>query len=48
MQRVQEMLRPYTVQDFISDGNPVDYKDLQRLEKIWDSYHNRRLFNNCY
>ena len=48
MQRVQEMLKPYTMEDFINDANPVDYKDVQRLEKIWDNYQNRRLFNSCY
>ena len=48
MQRVQEMFKPYTMEDFISDANPVDHKDLQRLEKVWESYQNRRLFNTCY
>jgi hypothetical protein len=48
MQRVQEMLKPYTMEDFINDANPVDHKDVQRLEKIWDNYQNRRLFNSCY
>ena len=48
MQRVQEMLKPYTMEDFISDGNPQDHKDVQRLEKIWFDYQNRRFFNNCY
>jgi hypothetical protein len=48
MQRVQEMLKPYTMEDFINDANPVDHKDVQRLEKVWLDYQNRRFFNTCY
>lgn len=48
MQRVSEMFKPYTIEDFMNDAQPVDHKDVQRLEKIWDSYQSRKLFNNCY
>jgi hypothetical protein len=48
MQRVQEMFRPYTIDDFMNDAQPVDHKDIQRLEKIWNDYQSRRLFNTCY
>jgi len=48
MKRVQECFRPYTLNDFITDGNPQDHKDIQRLEKIWADYQSRRLFNSCY
>jgi hypothetical protein len=48
MRRVQECFRPYTLNDFITDGNPQDHKDIQRLEKIWADYQSRRLFNSCY
>ena len=34
MQRVRDMLKPYTLEDFITDGDPKDHKDIQRLEKI--------------
>lgn len=48
MQRVRDMFKPYTLEDFISDADPKDHKDLQRLEKVWQDYHDRKLFNNCY
>lgn len=48
MQRVQELLRPYTLEDFINEANPKDHKDVQRLEKLWSDYQSRKLFNNCY
>lgn len=48
MNRVQEVFKPYTMDDFMNDANPQDHADLQRLEKIWNDYQSRRLFNNCY
>jgi hypothetical protein len=48
MQRLQDMFKPYTLEDFISDADPKDYKDIQRLEAVWNSYQERKLFNNCY
>ena len=48
MKRVQEMFKPYTLDQFIKDGNPQDHKDVQRLEKIWEAYQDKRLFNTCY
>jgi hypothetical protein len=48
MQRVRDMFKPYTLEDFIHDAQPVDHKDLQRLEKVWQDYADRKLFNNCY
>ena len=48
MQRLQDMLKPYTLEDFISDSDPKDYKDIQRLEAVWNNYQERKLFNNCY
>jgi hypothetical protein len=48
MQRVRDIFKPYTLEDFISDADPKDHKDIQRLEKIWNSYQERKLFNNCY
>ena len=48
MQRLQDMFKPYTLEDFISDADPKDYKDIQRLEKVWHDYQDRQLFNTCY
>lgn len=48
MQRLQDMLKPYTLEDFIEDSDPKDYKDIQRLEEQWNNYRNRKFFNNCY
>mgnify|MGYP000019447356 FL=1 len=48
MQRVRDMFKPYTLEDFISESDPKDYKDIQRLEAVWQNYQERKLFNNCY
>lgn len=48
VQRIQEMFKPYTIDEFMNDAKPVDHKDVQRLEKIWQAYQDRKLFNNCY
>lgn len=48
MQRVRDMFKPYTLEDFISEADPKDHKDIQRLEKVWQEYRERKLFNNCY
>ena len=48
MQRVRDMFKPYTLEDFMEDAQPVDYKDVQRLEKIWQDYQTKRLFNSGY
>ena len=48
MKRVKELFKPYTLDEFIKDGNPQDHGDVQRLEKIWQDYQSKRLFNTCY
>ena len=48
MKRVKEMFEPYTLDQFIQDGNPQDHADVQRLERIWQDYQNKRLFNNYF
>lgn len=48
MQRVRDMFKPYTLEDFMEDAQPVDHKDVQRLEKIWQDYQTKRLFNSGY
>ena len=48
MQRLQDMLKPYTLDDFMEDAQPVDHKDIQRLEAVWQNYQQRKLFNSCY
>jgi hypothetical protein len=46
--RVAELFKPYTLDQFIKDGNPQDHSDVQRLERIWQDYQNKKLFNTCY
>ena len=48
MQRVQDLFKPYTMDQFMNDANPQDYADVQRLERIWQAYQDRKLFNTCY
>jgi hypothetical protein len=48
IQRLQDILKPYTLDDFIADGNPQDHRDVERLEKVWNDYQNKRFFNTCY
>jgi hypothetical protein len=48
IQRLQDILKPYTLDQFIADGNPQDYADVQRLERIWQDYQTKKLFNTCY
>ena len=48
LQRLQDILKPYTLDDFMEDAQPVDHKDVQRLEAVWQNYQERKLFNNCY
>jgi hypothetical protein len=48
MSRVQELFKPYTLDQFISDGNPQDHADVERLERIWKAYQDKSLFNTCY
>jgi hypothetical protein len=48
MQRVRDVFKPYTIEDFINDANPQDHKDIQRLESILQAYQNCRTFNSCY
>ena len=48
MQRVRDVFKPYTLDDFISEADPKDFKDIQRLEAVWQNYRERKLFNNCY
>ena len=48
MQHLQDIFKPYTLDQFIADGNPQDYADVQRLERIWQDYQTKKLFNTCY
>ena len=48
MQRVGDIFKPYTLDDFMEDAQPVDHKDVQRLKAVWNNYQQRKLFNNCY
>lgn len=46
MQRFRDMFKPYTLEDFISDSNPKDHKDIERLEKVWHNYRVSKQFDN--
>jgi hypothetical protein len=48
IQRVQELLTPYTLEQFMQDADPKDHKDIKRLEAVWHSYQNKKFFNSCY
>ncbi len=48
LQRLQDIFKPYTLDDFMEDAQPVDHKDIQRLEAVWQNYQERKLFNSCY
>jgi len=48
MQRVREVFKPYTIDEFMNDANPQDHADIKRLESIWQAYQNRKTFNTCY
>ena len=46
MQRVKEMFRPYTFEDYVIDANPQTWSELKELERNWFRYKND--FNKCY
>lgn len=50
MERVREFfsVKPYGLEEFINEGNPQDYGDLQRLERTWYALQNRGYFNQNY
>ena len=48
MQHLKDIFKPYTLEDFIEDSQPMDYKDVQRLEKVWQEYQSKKFFNTCY
>jgi len=48
MQRVRDVFRPYTIDEFMNDASPQDHADIKRLESIWQAYQNRKTFNTCY
>lgn len=48
MKRVQDFFKPYTLDQFIADHNPVDHKDIQRLEQVWQHYQSGRAYTSRY
>jgi hypothetical protein len=50
MQRLKEILnfRPYGMDDFISEANPKDHRDVQRLEEMWLKIQNQKFFSSNY
>jgi len=50
MTRLREILefKPYSMDQFIADNEPVDHKDVQRLEEQWFRIHNTKFFTENY
>ena len=48
LKRLQDIFKPYTLENFIEDSNPKDHKDIERLEKVWHNYRVRKQFNSHY
>jgi len=48
MNRVQEFFKPYTLDEFITDHNPQDYADIQRLELVWQHYRSGRAYTSRF
>lgn len=48
IKRVQDFFKPYTLDQFISEHNPQDYADVQRLEQVWQHYQSSRAFTNRF
>jgi hypothetical protein len=46
MQRVQDVFKPYTFEDYVRDANPQNSFELEQLERNWFRYKNE--FNSCY
>lgn len=46
MQRVQDVFKPYTFEDYVRDANPQNHQELEQLERNWTRYKNE--FNSCY
>lgn len=40
--KLQDFFKPYTLEDFIADNKPVDHKDVERLERLWQKWHDNR------
>ena len=35
MNRVRDMFRPYTFEDYVKDANPQTWSELKELERTW-------------
>ena len=40
MNRVREMFKPYTFEDYVKDANPQSWSELKELERNWFRYSN--------
>ena len=40
--KLQDYFKPYTLEEFIKDNDPVDHKDVERLESIWHRLNNTK------
>lgn len=48
MQRVRDVLKPYTFEDFVIDSDPKTIHELEQLEKTWSRYRNGTNFGPSY
>jgi hypothetical protein len=46
MERLQDVFRPYTFEDFVVDANPQTWSELKELERTWHRTNND--FNRMY
>lgn len=46
MNRVRDMFRPYTFEDYVKDANPQNWSELKELERTW--YRARDDFKKMY
>ena len=40
MNRVRDMFRPYTFEDYVQDANPQTWSELKELERNWNRAQN--------
>ena len=40
LERLRDVFRPYTFQDFIDDHNPQTWSELKELERTWNRAKN--------
>lgn len=41
---LQNMLRPYSLEDFIRDYDPKDHYELEQAERLWSRYRDEKFW----